>query len=106
MTATSYGWFILAFPLAGMLVVSLGWRLLPGKLPGWIASGAILGAFLSSIGALDLALPSRSPGARRPRPPLGLPVRVEHGSLRADRALGDEAVVAAEERHSAHEFRR
>ena len=53
MTATSYGWLILAFPLAGMLVVSLGWRVLPGRSAGWIASGAILGSFLSSLGALE-----------------------------------------------------
>ncbi|HYN49397.1 MAG TPA: hypothetical protein VES62_00610, partial [Thermoleophilaceae bacterium] len=52
MSATSYGWLILAFPLAGTLIVSLGWRVLPGRLAGWIASAAILGAFLSAIGAL------------------------------------------------------
>jgi NADH-quinone oxidoreductase subunit L len=52
MTATSYGWLVLAFPLAGMLVVSLGWRVLPGRLPGWIASAAILGSFICSILAL------------------------------------------------------
>ena len=53
MSATSYGWLVLAFPLAGTLVISLGWlRGWPGRMPGWIASGAILGAFLSSIGAL------------------------------------------------------
>jgi NADH-quinone oxidoreductase subunit L len=52
MTATSYGWLILAFPLAGTLIVGLGWRVLPGRLAGWIASLAILGAFLSAIGAL------------------------------------------------------
>jgi NADH-quinone oxidoreductase subunit L len=51
-SATSYGWLVLAFPLAGMLVVSLGWRVLPGRLPGWIATSAIFLAFLSSIGAL------------------------------------------------------
>jgi NADH-quinone oxidoreductase subunit L len=52
-SATGYGWLILAFPVAGMLIVSLGWRLLPGRLPGWIASAAILGSFLASLGALD-----------------------------------------------------
>ncbi len=52
MSATSYGWLVLAFPLTGTLVVSLCWRVLPGRLAGWIASGAILGAFLSAIGAL------------------------------------------------------
>jgi NADH-quinone oxidoreductase subunit L len=52
MSATSYGWLVLAFPVAGMLVVSLGWRWLPGRLPGWIASAAILGSFICSILAL------------------------------------------------------
>src|SRR5262245_59174886 len=35
-----------------MVIISLGWRVLPGRLPGWIASSAIFLAFLSSIGAL------------------------------------------------------
>ncbi len=52
MSATSYGWLILCFPLAGTLIVALGWRVLPGRLPGWIATSAIFLAFLSSIGAL------------------------------------------------------
>jgi NADH-quinone oxidoreductase subunit L len=52
MSATSYGWLVLAFPIAGMLVTSLGWRVLPGRSAGWIASGAILGSFLASLGAL------------------------------------------------------
>ena len=51
---------------------------------------------------LDPALGARAAaGPRvRPRAPLGLAVRVEHRALRADRALGDEAVVAAELRHA------
>jgi NADH-quinone oxidoreductase subunit L len=64
LSATSYGWFILGFPLAGMLVIPLGWRVWPGKLPGWIASAAILGSFLSSIGAL-FDLTDRPEDARR-----------------------------------------
>jgi len=52
MSATTYGWLVLAFPLAGTVINSLGWRVLPGRLPGWIASSAIFLAFLSSIGAL------------------------------------------------------
>jgi NADH-quinone oxidoreductase subunit L len=52
-SATGYGWLVLAFPLAGTLIVSLGWRVLPGRLPGWIASAAILGSFLASLGMLD-----------------------------------------------------
>jgi NADH-quinone oxidoreductase subunit L len=49
---TDYGWLVLAFPLAGLIVISLAWKLLPGRTAGWIGSGAILGAFLASIGML------------------------------------------------------
>ena len=28
---------MLAFPLAGTIVISLGWRSLPGRLAGWFA---------------------------------------------------------------------
>jgi NADH-quinone oxidoreductase subunit L len=63
-SATSYGWLVLAFPLAGLFVTSLGWRVLPGRLPGWIASAAIGLAFLATIGALvqlqDLPAEERS----------------------------------------------
>jgi NADH-quinone oxidoreductase subunit L len=52
MSATSYGWLVLAFPLAGMLIIALGWRVLPGRLPGWIGTAAIFLSFLASIGAL------------------------------------------------------
>ncbi|MBN1529050.1 MAG: NADH-quinone oxidoreductase subunit L [Thermoleophilaceae bacterium] len=52
MSATGYGWLILAFPLAGLLVISLGWRVLPGRLPGYIGSATIGLSFLASIGAL------------------------------------------------------
>jgi NADH-quinone oxidoreductase subunit L len=54
--ATTYGWLVLAFPLAGTLVISLGWRLLPGRSAGWIGTGAIALSFLASIGALSQIL--------------------------------------------------
>jgi NADH-quinone oxidoreductase subunit L len=63
MSATSYGWLVLAFPVAGCLTVSLLWNRLPGRLPGWIASAAIFGAFLSSIGML-LKIQDRPEDAR------------------------------------------
>jgi len=63
MSAGSYGWLVLAFPLGGALLIALGWRLLPGRSAGWIASGAIFGSFLSAIGAL-FALLEREPEAR------------------------------------------
>ncbi|MFL5868491.1 MAG: NADH-quinone oxidoreductase subunit L [Thermoleophilaceae bacterium] len=63
MDAISFGWLVLAFPVAGMLTVSLLWSRLPGRSAGWIASGAILGSFVCSIGML-VDLQSRSEGAR------------------------------------------
>jgi NADH-quinone oxidoreductase subunit L len=56
MEATDYGWLILAFPLLGSLVIAFGWRVLPGRSAGWIATGAIGLAFLSSLGALFMLL--------------------------------------------------
>ena len=50
MSATSYGWLVLAFPLAGTLIISLAWRLLPGRTAGWIGTAMIGLSFLASIG--------------------------------------------------------
>jgi NADH-quinone oxidoreductase subunit L len=55
-SATTYAWLVLAFPLAGFLVTALGFRVLPGRLAGWIATGAIFAAFISAIGALFMLL--------------------------------------------------
>ncbi len=52
MNATGYGWLVLAFPLAGMLIVALGWRIWPGRAAGWIASASIGGSFAASLGML------------------------------------------------------
>jgi NADH-quinone oxidoreductase subunit L len=52
MSATDYGWLVLAFPLAGTLITALGWRVLPGRSAGWLASGAIFAAFVSAIAML------------------------------------------------------
>jgi NADH-quinone oxidoreductase subunit L len=52
MSATSWGWLVLAFPLAGMLVIALGWKVLPDRVAGWIGSAAIGGAFASAIAML------------------------------------------------------
>src|SRR5918997_5430741 len=35
-----------------MSATSFGWRVLPGRLPGWIGTAAIFLAFLAAIGAL------------------------------------------------------
>jgi NADH-quinone oxidoreductase subunit L len=63
MTATTFGWLVLAFPLAGSIVIALGFRRLPGRTAGWIGSAAIGLAFASSIGAL-IDLQSRPAHAR------------------------------------------
>src|ERR671924_677060 len=52
MSATTYGWLVLAFPLAGSIVIALGWRALPGRTAGWIGSAAIGLAFVNAIAAL------------------------------------------------------
>ena len=56
MSATTYGWLVLAFPLAGSLVIAFGYRVLPGRSAGWIATGAIFAAFVSAIGMLTMLL--------------------------------------------------
>jgi len=51
-TATTYGWLVLAFPLAGTIGIGLGYRKLPGRSAGWIGTGAIFLSFLAALGAL------------------------------------------------------
>ena len=41
MSATGFGWLVLACPIAGMLICALGYRRLPGHTAGWIGSLAI-----------------------------------------------------------------
>ena len=52
MSVATYGWLVLAFPLAGSIVIALGWRFWSGRTAGWIGSGAIFLAFLNAVGAL------------------------------------------------------
>jgi NADH-quinone oxidoreductase subunit L len=52
MSATTYGWLVLAFPLLGTLVIAFGYRVLPGNTAGAIGTAAIGLAFLSALGAL------------------------------------------------------
>jgi NADH-quinone oxidoreductase subunit L len=42
-------WLILLFPVAGMLVNALGYRVLPDKAFGWIGTAAIAAAFVAAI---------------------------------------------------------
>jgi NADH-quinone oxidoreductase subunit L len=52
MSATTYGWLVLAFPLLGTLVIAFGYRVLPGNWAGAIGTAAIGLAFLAALGAL------------------------------------------------------
>ena len=63
MNATTYAWLVLAFPLAGSVLIALTWRWLPGRTAGWIGSAAIGIAFLNAIGAL-VQLQDRPPEER------------------------------------------
>jgi NADH-quinone oxidoreductase subunit L len=49
---TSWAWLVLAFPLAGSLIIALGFRVLSARVAGAIGTAAIALAFLSTIGAL------------------------------------------------------
>jgi len=51
-SATTFGWLVLMFPLLGTLVVAFGYRSLPGRSAGWIGTGTIFLAFLAAVGAL------------------------------------------------------
>jgi len=52
MSPTSFAWIVLLLPLAGTLIVALGWRKLPGRTAGWIGTAAIAGAFAAAVGVL------------------------------------------------------
>jgi NADH-quinone oxidoreductase subunit L len=51
-SATAYGWLVLAFPLAGTLINGIGFKRLPGRSPGWIGTAAIGLSFVASLGML------------------------------------------------------
>jgi NADH-quinone oxidoreductase subunit L len=65
-SVTTWAWLVLAFPLAGTLVIALGWPLLRGmgRTAGWIGTGAIAGSFACAIGTL-IALQDRAEDARQ-----------------------------------------
>jgi NADH-quinone oxidoreductase subunit L len=48
----SIAWLILLFPLAGCVIIAVGWRLWAGRLAGVIGTVAILSAFIVSINVL------------------------------------------------------
>jgi NADH-quinone oxidoreductase subunit L len=63
MTAASWAWLVLLFPLLGSVVIGFGFRRLPDRTTGIIGSAAIGLAFLAGIGSL-LALLSEPAESR------------------------------------------
>jgi NADH-quinone oxidoreductase subunit L len=57
-------WLILLFPLAGTIVLGLGYRALPARIVGWIGTAAIAGAFAAAIATL-IALQDRGEEQRQ-----------------------------------------
>jgi NADH-quinone oxidoreductase subunit L len=51
-SATTFGWLILLFPLLGTIIIGVSFRRLSGTAAGWIGSLAIGLAFAATIGAL------------------------------------------------------
>jgi NADH-quinone oxidoreductase subunit L len=51
LSATTYGWLVLAFPLGGAVLISLLFKMLPGKTAGYVGTLAIALSFASAIGA-------------------------------------------------------
>ena len=63
MSPTTWAWLVLAFPLAGTVVLALGFRSMPGRAAGWVGTGAIAASFVCSLGAL-ISLLGRDPDQR------------------------------------------
>ncbi len=52
MSVTTWGWLVLAFPLAGAITIGLTFRLIPSRVAGLIGTAAIALAFVSALGML------------------------------------------------------
>ena len=50
MTLQTYAWLVLAFPLAGMLLIAFTSQVLPVRLHGWLGTLAIALSFAASVG--------------------------------------------------------
>jgi NADH-quinone oxidoreductase subunit L len=63
-SATTFGWLVLLAPLVGMLVLSLGWRVIPARAAGWIGTLAIAVSFAFAV-AMLVSLFGHSPDHRK-----------------------------------------
>src|SRR5450755_1746439 len=63
MSATTFGWLVLLFPLLGSALIGLSFKRLSGTAAGWLGTLAIALSFASAIGAL-IALLGNAEGHR------------------------------------------
>src|SRR3954464_673324 len=63
MSTSTWGWLVLAFPLAGTVILALGFRVWPGRIAGWIGTSAIAASFVCAIGAF-VSLMDKEPEQR------------------------------------------
>src|SRR5678815_2338272 len=63
MSATSWAWLVLLFPLLGSIAIAIGYRALPARAAGAIGTAAIGLAFLCGVAAL-ICLLGEDPEAR------------------------------------------
>ena len=64
MSTTTWAWLVLACPLAGTVILSLGFRFWPGRAAGWIGTLAIAASFACAV-ATFVSLMAKDPEHRR-----------------------------------------
>jgi NADH-quinone oxidoreductase subunit L len=64
LSTTTWGWLVLAFPLAGTLLTALGYKSWRGRTAGWIGTLAILLAFVCAVATL-VSLQGHDPAHRQ-----------------------------------------
>ncbi len=64
MSTTTWGWLVLAFPLAGALISGFGFKVLKGNTAGWVGTAAIALSFVAAIGTL-ISLQGHDPQHRQ-----------------------------------------
>src|SRR5690242_18181 len=64
MALTTFAWLVLLSPLVGTVVIALGFKALPGRAPGWLATAMITLSFAFSVVILAKLL-THSPAHRQ-----------------------------------------
>jgi NADH-quinone oxidoreductase subunit L len=60
---TTFAWLVVLCPLVGCVAIALGYRSLPGRSAGWLATAAIFASFALSVAAL-ITLLGKNPAHR------------------------------------------